>query len=155
GFCAPGPNAFVQCESHAPYSFSGGLDSWSSGVLFDVVYVDANAISYLNRGQDGQGAGWNIANSVLWNCSAARIDCYQPPTAQNWAFGSWSQFAGDGYWGESNNSIDPRSLYYQQLKERTSSAVDYGKQVMNIETDASSSPSVEVAAMLTQLSATP
>lgn len=34
GFCAPGPNAFVQCESYRPYGFSGGLDSWASGVLF-------------------------------------------------------------------------------------------------------------------------
>ncbi|HKZ68189.1 MAG TPA: DUF6298 domain-containing protein [Chitinophagaceae bacterium] len=155
GFCAAGPNAFVQCESKQPFSFSGGIDSWSSGVLFDVVNVDGNAISFLNRGQDGQGAGWNIANSVLWNCSAARIDCYQPPTAQNWAFGSWSQFSGDGYWGESNNSIEPRSLYYAQLKERIGASVNDRLQVMNIETDASSSPSVEVAMTLTKLASSP
>ena len=154
GFCAAGPNAFVQCESSRPYSFSGGLDSWASGVLFDIVQVDGNAISFINRGQDGQGAGWNIANSVLWNCSAARIDCYAPPTAQNWALGSWSQFAGDGYWGESNNSIEPRSLYYQQLKERTGVA-DISRQLMLTETDASSSPSVATAAALTQAARTP
>jgi len=155
GFCAAGPNAFVQCESKLPFSFSGGIDSWSSGVLFDVVNIDGNAISFLNRGQDGQGAGWNIANSVLWNCSAARIDCYQPPTAQNWAFGSWSQFAGDGYWGESNNNIDPRSLYYAQLKERIGASVIDRVQVMDIETDASSSPSVATAMDLTKLAASP
>jgi len=155
GFCAAGPNAFVQCESHLPYGFSGGIDSWASGVLFDVVYVDGNAISFFNRGQDGQGAGWNIANSVLWNCSAARIDCYKPPTAQNWAFGSWSQFAGDGYWAESNNSIEPRSLYYAQLKERLGASANDRIQVMNIETDASSSPSVEAALALTKLSVSP
>jgi hypothetical protein len=155
GFCAPGPNAFVQCESKLPNSFSGGIDSWSSGVLFDVVNIDGHAISYFNRGQDGQGAGWNIANSVLWNCSAARIDCYQPPTAQNWAFGAWSQFSGDGYWGESNNNMQPRSLYYAQLKERIGSSVDNRLQVMNIETEASSSPSVETALSLTKLAASP
>lgn len=155
GFCAPGPNAFVQCESHLPYGFSGGLDSWSSGVLFDVVNIDGQAISFMNRGQDGQGAGWNVANSVLWNCSAARIDCYQPPTAQNWAFGSWSQFAGDGYWGESNNSIDPRSLYYQQLKERLRKPLNDRAQVMDIETSASSSPTVEQAAALTKIAYSP
>ncbi|SHL40549.1 hypothetical protein SAMN05444266_103229 [Chitinophaga jiangningensis] len=154
GFCAAGPNAFVQCESSRPYSFSGGLDSWASGVLFDVVYVDGNAISFMNRGQDGQGAGWNIANSVLWNCSAARIDCYAPPTAQNWSLGSWSQFAGNGYWGESNNSIEPRSLYYQQLKERVRVA-DISRELMLIETDASSSPSAATAAQLTQAATTP
>lgn len=155
GFCAPGPNAFVQCESKQSYSFSGGIDSWASGVLFDVVYIDGNAISYLNRGQDGQGAGWNIANSVLWNCSAARIDCYQPPSAQNWAFGSWSQFAGDGYWAESNNNIQPRSLYYAQLKERIGDVLNGRVQVMNIETEASSSPSVETAMSLTKLAYAP
>jgi len=155
GFCAAGPNAFVQCESKQPYSFSAGIDSWASGVLFDVVNVDGNAISFLNRGQDGQGAGWNIANSVLWNCSAARIDCYRPPTAQNWAFGSWSQFAGDGYWGESNNNIDPRSLYYAQLKERIGASVDNRIQLMDIETEASSSPSVETATALTKLASSP
>jgi hypothetical protein len=71
-----------------------------------------------NRGQDNNGTGWAAANSVFWNCTAARIDCYKPPTAQNWAFGSWSQFAGDGYWNESNNSVNPRSLFYAQLSER-------------------------------------
>jgi hypothetical protein len=155
GFCAPGPNAFVQCEAKNAYGFSGGIDSWASGVLFDIVNVDGNAISFFNRGQDGQGAGWNTANSVLWNCSAARIDCYQPPGAQNWSFGAWSQFAGDGYWGESNNSIEPRSLYYAQLRERLGKKTDARPQVMNIQTDASSSPSVATAAALTSLAKNP
>ncbi|MEO8405631.1 MAG: DUF6298 domain-containing protein [Chitinophagaceae bacterium] len=156
GFCAPGPNAFVQCESHQPYSFCGGIDSWSAGVLFDVMNVDGQAMSFMNRGQDGQGAGWNNANSLFWNCSAARIDCYRPPGAQNWAFGAWSQFAGDGYWTESNNSIEPRSLYYQQLKERIgAAAVNNRVQVMDIGTEASSSPTVEQAAALIKLAVAP
>lgn len=150
GYCAPGPNAFVQCESNLPHDFSGGIDSWSSGILFDVVNVDGNALRFGNSGQDGQGAGWAAANSVFWNCSAARIDCYKPPTAQNWAFGSWSQFAGDGYWGESNNSINPRSLFYAQLSERLKKDTDAQSQLLNIGTEASSSPSVEVAAELTK-----
>lgn len=155
GFCAAGPNAFVQCESHLPYGFSGGIDSWSAGVLFDVVYVDGQAISFINRNQDGQGAGWNIANSVLWNCSASRIDCYKPPTANNWSLGSWSQFAGDGYWGESNNSIQPRSLYYGQLQQRIGVVAKERVQVLPMETEASSSPSVEVAQQLTKQSVSP
>lgn len=155
GFCAPGPNAFVQCESNRPFGFSGGIDSWSSGVLFDIVNVDGQAISLLNRGQDGQGAGWNIANGVLWNCTAARIDCYQPPTAQNWAFGSWSQFAGDGYWGESNNSIQPRSLYYAQLKERIGKAADNRAVLLDIGGEASSSPTVAQATLMTNAAKDP
>ncbi|WP_235918596.1 DUF6298 domain-containing protein [Sediminibacterium soli] len=150
GYCTPGPNAFVQCESNLPHHFSGAIDSWSSGILFDIVNVDGEALRFGNRGQDGQGAGWSAANSVFWNCSAARIDCYRPPTAQNWSFGSWSQFAGDGYWGESNNSINPRSLFYAQLAERLSVNTDQRAQLIKLETEASSSPSAEQAAALTR-----
>jgi hypothetical protein len=137
--------AFVQCQAVLPYSYCGGNDSWSSGILFDVVYVDGNAISFRNLGQDKQGAGWNVANGVFWNCSASRIDCFAPPTAQNWSFGTWAQFMGDGSWWDSNNSIDPRSLYYKQLSERTGFKVLAGMQYMDVETDASSSPKVEEA----------
>ena len=155
GFCNPGPNAFVQCESILPYSFSGAIDSWASGVLFDVVNVDGNALRFGNREQDGQGAGWSAANSLFWNCTAARIDCYKPPTAQNWAFGSWSQFAGDGYWNESNNTITPRSLFYAQLRERLNKNVETQAQIMEVPTEASSSPSVETAMELTKQASKP
>jgi hypothetical protein len=155
GYCAPGPNAFVQCESYLPYSFSGAIDSWASGVLFDVVFIDGNALRFGNRGQDGQGAGWAAANSLFWNCSAPRIDCYQPPGAQNWAFGSWSQFAGDGYWAESNNTISPRSFYYAQLYERLNRNSDNQSQILKVEGEASSSPTVEQAAALTAQAAKP
>jgi len=151
----PGPNAFVQCESVLPYSFSGTIDSWASGVLFDIVNVDGNALRFANRGQDANGAGWSAANSLFWNCSAARIDCYKPPTAQNWAFGSWSQFSGDGYWAESNNTITPRSLFYQQLKERLDKNVDHQAQILFVPTEASSSPSVETALELTKQASKP
>ncbi|MDO9374400.1 MAG: DUF6298 domain-containing protein [Ferruginibacter sp.] len=150
GYCAAGPNAFVQCESSLPFSFSGAIDSWASGVLFDIVNVDGNAIRFGNRGQDGNGAGWTAANSVVWNCTAARIDCYKPPTAQNWSFGSWSEFSGDGYWGESNNTIEPRSLFYAQLATRLNQNVDERARLSYVPGEASSSPSVEVAQQLTK-----
>lgn len=155
GYSVPGPNAFVQCESVLPYSFSGAIDSWASGVLFDVVNVDGNALRFGNRSQDANGAGWAAANSVFWNCTAARIDCYKPPTAQNWSFGSWAQFSGDGYWGESNNTITPRSLYYGQLAQRLNKNVDQLAQLLYIPTEASSSPSVETAMELTKQAAKP
>lgn len=155
GFCAPGPNAFVQCQSELPYNFSGTIDSWASGVLFDIVNVDGNALRFGNRGQDGQGAGWSAANSVFWQCAAARIDCYQPPTANNYAFGSWAQFAGDGYWESSNEHVNPRSLYYAQLAARLGDNVLQRAHLLDIGTEASSSPSVEVAAQLTANSVKP
>lgn len=155
GFCAPGPNAFVQCDAHLPLNFSGTIDSWASGVLFDIVNVDGQAIRFGNLGQDAQGAGWSAANSVLWQCSAARIDCYRPPTANNWAFGSWAQFAGDGYWESSNEHINPRSLYYAQLAERIGDTVLKRAQLLPVESEASSSPAAEQAAELTARSVQP
>lgn len=150
GFCAAGPNAFVQCHSELPYSFSGPVDSWASGVLFDVVNINGNALSYKNRMQEAQGAGWNAANSVFWQCTASLMECFAPPTAQNWAFGSWSEFSGDGYWNESNNHINPRSLYYAQLKERLGDKYIDRSNLLPVETEASSSPQIAVAQELTQ-----
>lgn len=148
GYCAPGPNAFVQCESRLPNGFSGPIDSWASGVLFDIVNVDGNALSFKNRGQDGQGAGWTAANSVFWQCAASRIENFAPPGAQNFAFGAWAAFAGDGFWENVNEHIQPRSLYYAQLAERLGKQVLAKSFLVPKETEASSSPSLEQAAAL-------
>ncbi|HEY9003483.1 MAG TPA: DUF6298 domain-containing protein [Mucilaginibacter sp.] len=148
GFCAPGPNAFVQCMSIGSHNSSGAMDSWASGVLFDVVRIDGQPLSLKNREQDGQGAGWGAANSLLWNCTAAHIDCYKPPMAENWSFGSWAQFGGDGYWAESNENISPRSFYYTQLTDRLNKNVDKQAAILKIETEPSSSPTVAEAAAL-------
>jgi hypothetical protein len=153
GFCAAGPNAFVQCESYLPYSYSGAIDSWTSGLLMDIVTVDGQALGFPNRGQDGQGAGWSAANSMLWQCSAARIDNYRPPGTNNWAFGAWAQFAGDGYWESSNEYVQPRSLYYAQLFDRTG---DQSRaQLLPVTSEASSSPTVEQTAALIKQSVQP
>jgi hypothetical protein len=146
GFCAAGPNAFVQCNAFMPYSFSGTIDSWASGVLMDIVNIDGNELGYKNREQDGQGAGWSGANCLLWNCTAALVNNCMPPTAQNWAFGTWAQFKGDGYWGDSNNSIQPRSFFYAQLGDRIGKdKVEKQAQIFPLNTSASSSPSVKEA----------
>lgn len=155
GYLSAGPNAFVQCQAIGSHSFSGTIDSWASGVLFDIVDIDGQALSYKNRGQDGQGAGWTGANSMFWQCTAGRIDCYQPPTAQNWAFGNWSQFQGNGQWEKSNEHIKPRSLYYAQLSERFGIEVQDRAVLLPVSTDASSSPTVEVALELTRQASQP
>ncbi len=148
GYMAPGPNAFVQCESRLPNGFSGAIDSWASGVLFDIVNVDGHALSFTNRGQDGQGAGWTAANSVFWQCSASRIENFAPPGTQNFAFGAWAAFAGDGFWENVNEHIQPRSLYYAQLAERLGKQVLARSFLLPKETEASSSPSLDQAAAL-------
>ena len=150
GFMAAGPNAFVQCEAMNPYGFSGGLDSWSSGTLFDIVSIDGQTLSYKNRGQDDHGAGWSAANSMFWQCSAARIECFAPPTAQNWAYGAWSQFAGNGLWYEANSHINPRSLFFAQLAARQKKNLkDFQDEVLPFEGESTSSPTVEQAAEFT------
>lgn len=150
GHAAAGPNAFVQCTSERPFNFSGTTGAWASGVLFDVVSVDGNAIRFGNRGQDGRGAGWSGANCFLWNCSASLIECDKPPTAQNWSYGSWSEFAGKGFWTESNNTLTPRSFFYTQLKQRLNKEVSKQAAILDMGSEASSSPSVEVAQQLTK-----
>ncbi len=155
GFCVAGPNAFVQCESHLPYSFSGGLDSWASGVLFDIVNVDGHALSFKNREQDGYGAGWSAANSVFWECAASRIECYSPPGAQNYAFGAWGQFAGNGIWESANEHVKPRSLFFAQLADRIGQENIPDHPVIEITTNSTSAPSVGEAAELTALAQNP
>ncbi len=146
GFCAAGPNAFVQCQSHRPYSYSGSIDSWSSGTLFDIVNIDGQALSFRNLGQDEQGAGWNTANSVFWQCTAARIDCFNPPSACNWACGTWAQFSGNGIWYEPNSHINPRSIYYAQLANRLGDSMLEKAYLLPVSTEASTSPTIEQAA---------
>ena len=155
GYLAAGPNAFVQCKAYLPFSYSGAIDTWASGVLFDVVNIDGNALNYSNIGQDARGAGWTAANSVFWQCSASRVYNFKPPTAQNWAFGTWSEFQGDGFWDFSNEHINPRSLYYAQLAERLNKNVDSRAQLQEKITEATSSPTVEQARLMTLAAAFP
>ena len=156
GFMATGPNAFVQCESVLPNNFSGAIDSWANGVLFDIVNVDGNAIKFSNRGQDGQGAGWTAANSMFWQCSASRIECFSPPTAQNYAYGAWAQFAGNGLWHEANSHINPRSLFYAQLAQRKENKIsEYEDEYLPFEGESTSSPTIKQAVELSEKSIKP
>ena len=149
GFCAAGPNAFVQCEAQEALGYSGGLDSWACGTLYDIVDIDGNDLVMKNLGQDNNGAGWNAATSVAWQCTAAEIHCYSPDTLnRNQVYGGWAQFSGDGVWVNSNNHMQPRSLYYAQLEERLGQRMMVLPRVYQRPTDASSSPSVEKAQLM-------
>ncbi len=57
GYCAAGPNAFVQCDSYESLGFSGSIDAWACGLLFDVVNIDGHNLTFKNLGQDKNGAG--------------------------------------------------------------------------------------------------
>ena len=56
---------------------------------------------------------------------------------------------------ESNNTINPRSLYYAQLNERLKKNTDNQSQLLLLSTEASSSPSVETALQLTKEASKP
>lgn len=156
GYCAPGPNAFVQCETKESYGFSGPVSSWACGVLFDIVNIDGRNLSFKNLGQSKNGAGWNTANSLFWQCTAAEIECYSPAKdAANRAYGCWAQFSGNGDWAESNNHVQPRSFYYAQLSERLGKDVSERARILPMNTNASSSPTVEVAMKLAEEAKTP
>ena len=51
GYCAPGPNAFVQCATKDSKGYSGAIDSWACGLLFDIVDIDGNNLVFKNLGQ--------------------------------------------------------------------------------------------------------
>ena len=156
GYCAPGPNAFVQCEAKRANGFSGAISSWSCGLLFDIVNVDGNNLTYKNLGQSKNGAGWGTANSMFWQCSAAEIECFSPTKEdKNYAYGCWAQFSGDGEWAESNNHVNPRSLFYAQLAARLNSNVENRGRLLPINTDATSSPTIEQAREMTLASQKP
>ena len=155
GQCSTGPTAFVQCESLNPYNFSGGVASWATAVLFDVVTIEGGIITMMNRGQDGNGAGWNMANSLLWNTTSAKIECYQPPTAQNWAMGCWAKYKGDGYWYEMDSHLRPLSIFYAQLAARLGRDVSDQARQQPRDTNESTSPTIEQAAYLTALAYEP
>lgn len=156
GFCAPGPNAFVQCEAVEALGYSGGISSWACGVLYDVVDIDGHNLTFANLGQDKNGAGWNVANGLFWQCTAAEIECYAPTrTEMNRAFGCWAQFSGDGEWFESNNHISPRSIYYAQLEERLGKSCAGQSRILERDGEATSSPTIEQAMAMTEAARLP
>lgn len=157
GLLAPGPNAFVQCDADEALGFSGASDAWAPGLLFDVVNIDGHNLTFKNLGQDKNGAGWNTGNSTFWQCTAAEIENYTPAAdAPNTAYGCWAQFSGDGFWGQSNNHVTPRSLFYYQLSERLGHEADTTQsRILPRATNATSSPTVEAAMQLAKEAYTP
>lgn len=151
GYCAAGPNAFVQCDSYESLGYSGSIGSWACGLLFDVVNIDGHNLAFKNLWQEENGAGWNTANSLFWQCTASTIECYTPAEdAFNSAYGCWAQFSGDGKWDESNNHVEPRSIFYAQLEARLQQKKSERARILPMSTNASTSPTVEMAMALTK-----
>lgn len=118
GHCAAGPNAFVACQAHRTHGFSGAIESWASGVLFDNVTIDGADPRLGNRWSRNGGAGWSAANSVIWQSNASEIECFSPPETTNIAVGTWGRPVGDGVFQNSDEFVRPRSLFRGQLTTR-------------------------------------
>lgn len=118
---AAGPNVFLDCIATSTHADSGPHHRWSAGVLYD--NVTCGELNVRDRGGSGTGHGWAGANQVLWNCTANKIICEQPPTAQNWAIGCVVKaHSGNAYWESLGRHVSPRSLYEVQLHERLGAA---------------------------------
>lgn len=155
GYCAAGPNAFVQCQAISALNDSGPIESGASGTLYDMVRIDGNALTLADSGSKGEGIGWSAFNSVLWQCSAAVIRCESPPTAYNWAFGCWGEFEGNGVWTKSNSFIKPLSLYVAQLKDRLDAGFAEQVPLMPFSTSSATRPTVRQAEQWTSVSNKP
>jgi hypothetical protein len=128
GFTAAGPNVFLDSRADESLDYSGPLESWASGVLYDNVTIRGNAIRLVNRDVEDQGMGWAAANSVLWNCEATDVEVHSPPSAYNQAYGCKGVVTGDGIVYDPRTMpyrdfyrgmpVEPRSLYLAQLAER-------------------------------------
>lgn len=150
GIHAPGPNAFVQCDAYDSKGFSGSTGAWACGLLFDVVNIDGGDLRFMDLYDTFNRCGWNTANSVAWQCTAAGIYCFSPDgDARNYANGSWAQRFGDGVWANSDNFVQPRSLYAAQLAERIGDERAAALcRTLPRNTTASSSPTIEQAVEL-------
>lgn len=100
GFCAAGPNVFLDCKALHALGASGSFESWTSGVLYENVAIEGSGLELDYDFERSQGGGWTAANSVAWNCTASRIAA-----------------GPDGYANLAVKST--HSLYQSQLAERT------------------------------------
>lgn len=125
---------FLDCSNDYSTATSEGHRRWSQALLFDGL-VTRNPrsngpalIGLYNRGDWGNGHGWAAAHSVVWRSDAAgrRLVVQKPPTAQNYAIGSFGRVSGKGSFpqqvgyieGSNRAGLEPRSLYRAQLAAR-------------------------------------
>lgn len=155
GFCAAGPNAFVQCEGEESLGFSGSIGSWAAGLLFDIVNIDGNDIAFKNLEQFQFGTGWNSANSMMWQCTGSTLWCYSPDADnRSSAHGCWGTLTGNAEWTSSNDHVQPRSLFYAQLEKRVGEGKAINGYILPRSTNATSSPEIEQAQEMARQSLT-
>ncbi len=151
GHTAAGPNAFVQCDSYESLGPSGAISSWAPGILFDVVNIDGNDIVLKNWELEKFGAGWSTGNSTLWQSTAAGLFCYSPDSLnRNYSRGCWGQIQGNGEYTEMNGHVKPYSIFAAQLEQRLGHEVKEQCRVLERNTNASTSPTIEEAMQMAE-----
>ena len=147
GLCAAGPNAFVQCDGYESLGYSGAVGPWCTGLLFDNVNIDGNDIKFCNLGLEGYGIGWNTANSLAYQCTAAGIFADSiPDGSNNHVFACWAQFNGSGDFQQCNNHAKPWSRFASLLEKRLGRDVSAQCRVLERErNNVSNNPTYDVA----------
>ncbi|CAO3563972.1 unnamed protein product [Mortierella alpina] len=122
-----GPNVFVDSEGDQANNDSGPHERWATGVLYD--NIASNKIIIGNRSWSGSGQGWAGAFHVFYNCKGQGKGSYfqDAPGTINWVFGfkgnraTKPKFEGvtPSKLISPDNHVQPRSLYWSQLAERT------------------------------------
>jgi hypothetical protein len=120
-----GPNVFVNCTAKRTHADIGPHHRWASGTLYDNIVTDGE-INVQDRGQMGSGHGWVGITQVLWNCTVKAAAVQSPyVNGMNYSIGTKGQKKPghfpdrpQGYWEAQNQTVEPNSLYFAQLKAR-------------------------------------
>ncbi|HKJ90919.1 MAG TPA: hypothetical protein VJ960_07290 [Oceanipulchritudo sp.] len=106
-----GPNVFVDCTAPSSKSATGPHHRYAVGTLFDNVRT-TGVMESRWRGNSGTGHGWAGTQTVFYNCVASEYRVNAPPGGISWVIGCGTEATSD------KNRVRPRSLYWQQLRER-------------------------------------
>jgi len=119
-----GPNVYLDCYSIDTHSDIGPHHRWATGTLFDNIY--GGQLRVQNRKSSGSGHGWAGAQTMFWNSHATKgFVIESPPGAQNWCIGcSGSSRSGNGYWESWGTPVSIRSIFIDQLAQRTDATLD-------------------------------
>jgi hypothetical protein len=83
GFCAAGPNVFLNCNAINAIGASGSFESWTSGTLYENVKIEGAALRLTYDIIRSQGGGWTAVNSIIANCTAKQLEAKGPTEAPN------------------------------------------------------------------------
>ncbi len=119
-----GPNVWLDCAADENHADDGPHHRWATGLLFD--NVSSSELHVQNRKDAGSGHGWAGAQVLFWNVDQSEIICDAPTGAMNYVVGgvgartqgSWAPEEPFGIWESLGTTVQPRSLYLQQLQDR-------------------------------------